>query len=51
MSLNALFRLPTVSKEALLAVTSIPTKAASAVASVLTVTVAKSGGEYGTDDV
>ena len=51
MSLIDLFRLPTVSKRALSAVTSIPMKAVLAVQNARTVTVAKSGGNYGTYDV
>ena len=51
MSLTVLFRLPTVSKRASTAVTSIPMKAASGVASARTVTVVRNGDEYGIDDV
>ena len=51
MSLIALSLLQIRSKRVLSAETSIPTKAASAVLNARTVTVAKSGGNYGTDDV
>ena len=51
MNLSVLFRLPMASKRASTAETSIPMKAASAVLNVRTVTVAKSGGNYGTYDV
>ena len=51
MNLIALSLWQTRSKRASTAETSIPMKAASAVLNVRTVTVAKSGGNYGTYDV
>ena len=51
MSLIDLSLWRTKSKEASTAETSIPMKAVSGAESARTVTVAKSGGNYGTDDV
>ena len=51
MNLTALYLWQTKSKEASTAETSIPMKPDSAALSVPMLTVAKSGGNYGTDDV